>query len=94
MAEILEINKKTFLSVAEAAKSFLYSKDHLTRLAKAKKVAAVQIGRRWFLSVDSLKNYIELQQIENELRNKHLSAQRQIEITLMENVRGNNISPV
>ncbi len=82
MNAALEINGKMFVPVKQAAEYFNYSRDHLTRLAKAKKVEAVQQGRLWYVSESSVKNYLDDQRSEAEVRKQMLRKQRQVELRL------------
>ena len=79
MSSTLNIDGKIFLCTKDAAESFPYSTDHLTRLAKQKKITALQISRRWYVQEDSLRNYAEVQQMEAAVRRKHLVRSRQAE---------------
>lgn len=77
---LVEINDNIFMSVKQAAEHFNYSRDHVTRLAKAKKIEAVLSGRTWLVSRKSLGNYYEDQKLESEVRKRLLRSERQIEL--------------
>lgn len=79
MTEEVVINHKTYYTIRHAADAVLYSTDYITRLARERKIKAVRLGRRWYVEVDSLKTYAEVQQQEQEIRSKQLRAQRKIE---------------
>jgi hypothetical protein len=76
------LNEKVFVAVKEAAVEFGYSTDHFTRLAKTRKIIALQVGRRWFVQQDFLQNYLEAQKLEAAIRQTHLRAQRKQELAL------------
>lgn len=78
----LHVNEKAFITVQSAAEVFGYSRDHITRLAKGKKIIALQVKRRWFVQEDSLKNYFEIQKMEALARQADLREQRQRELSL------------
>jgi len=82
MKSPVEINGKIFVPVRQAADRFGYSSDHLTRLAKAKKISAAQLGRSWYVSELSITNYLEDQQAEALVRKQILSKKRQVELGL------------
>ena len=76
------INGKIFVPVKQAAESFNYSRDHLTRLAKSKKVNAAQLGRLWYVNEMSVSNYLADQQVEAQVRQQILKRERQGELQL------------
>ena len=76
----VEINGNLYLPVRQAAENFGYSRDHITRLAQAKKVVAMHIGRFWYINEKSLASYFSDQQIEAKIRKNILSKDRQIEL--------------
>jgi len=78
----LLINEKVFVTVKEAAVEFGYSTDHITRLAKTRKIIALQIGRKWFVQRDFLSSYVLEQQLEATARQSDLSHRRQSELVL------------
>jgi len=82
MASSLLINNKEFITVKVAAEIFGYSRDHITRLAKGNKITALQNNRRWFVQVDSLQNYFEVQKLEAAARQSQLRLQRQRELSV------------
>lgn len=53
-----------------------YSADYITRLARERKVQALRIGRRWFVDPVSVSSYVEVQQYEQQVRQKHLRQER------------------
>ena len=82
MSDSLEIDGKTYLSVKEACSTFSYSRDHVTRLAKTRKIVALQVGRKWFVRKESLQSYYDIQKVESDIKRKHLGLDRQTEIGL------------
>jgi len=79
MSEVLHINEKTYLPVSLAARQVSYSRDHITRLARDKKIRSVILGRQWYVDPASLAAYIESAEIELAIRKRKLSAVRKDE---------------
>jgi len=75
----LEIGNKKLSSIREASSQVSYSRDYVTRLAREGKIFASQIGRQWYVDLDSLKNYAEVSRIEADIRKSHLSEKRKQE---------------
>jgi excisionase family DNA binding protein len=75
----VEIGNKKLYAVREASRQVSYSRDYVTRLAREGKILASQIGRQWYVDLDSLKNYAEVSRIEADIRKAHLSAKRKQE---------------
>lgn len=79
MKDELYINGRTFSAVRLAATHVSYSKDYITRLAREHKIRAVHIGRNWYVDVDALVQYQEVQTLELAARNRQLKLQRKME---------------
>jgi hypothetical protein len=79
MKDELYINGQTFCAVRVAVNHVSYSKDYITRLAREQKIRAVHIGRNWYVDIDVLKRYVEVQTLETSVRNRHLQQQRKTE---------------
>jgi len=79
MSDTIIINDKTYHAIRCATDAVSYSADYVTRLAREKKILAVQLGRRWYVHIDSLQAYAAVQQQEQTIRQKHLRAERQRE---------------
>ena len=92
MSSSLTINGKTYVKISQAAEQFGYSSDYVTQLARAKKVIALQLDRRWYVAVDSLQGYVEIRQIEQQARQAQLRVQRQQEISLHEAITTASVS--
>jgi len=75
----VEIGNKKLYSIREASSQISYSRDYITRLAREGKIFASQIGRQWYVDLDSLSNYAEVSRIEADIRKAHLSAKRKQE---------------
>ena len=75
----IEIGNKKLSSIREASSQVSYSRDYVTRLAREGKIFASQIGRQWYVDLDSLKNYAEVSRIEADIRKAHLSEKRKQE---------------
>lgn len=76
MNSVLEINGKKLHSIKDAMQVVSYSRDHLTRLAREKKILATLIGKQWYVDLDSLRNYSEVAHLEQLVRTERLSAER------------------
>lgn len=72
----LEIDHKEMHDIRTAADVTEYSRDHVTSLARAKKIVAAQVGRQWYVDLDSLKQYAALTALEQQVKQKHLSEDR------------------
>lgn len=81
MSDQIFINEKKYEAVSIIAQEFSYSTDYITRLAREKKITAVQLGRKWFVRGDSLASYAEVQQQEQQVRQKCLQQHRKNELT-------------
>lgn len=79
MANVLEIDRKKMHSIKLAAAESGYSRDHITKLAREQKIVAVQVGRSWYVDLDSLLQYAHVTQLEQQVKQKHLSESRRIE---------------
>ncbi|MCA9359265.1 hypothetical protein KC926_03610 [Candidatus Kaiserbacteria bacterium] len=86
MTSTLEINGKKLHPIKDAISSVSYSRDYITRLAREKKIVATNIGRQWFIDLDSLKSYSEISKLESEIRKKQLSEERRNELEIREAV--------
>lgn len=82
MSSSLVINEKKYHKIKIASKQFGYSSDYITRLARSQKILAVQINRRWHVSLDSFEQYIEAQKIEQQARQSQIRVERQQELAL------------
>lgn len=76
MKSSLVIDHKEMHDIKSAAEIIGYSRDHITSLARAKKIVAAQVGRQWYVDVDSLKQYASVTTLEQQVRQKHLSEDR------------------
>jgi len=79
MKDQIYINDQIFCAVRVAVAKVSYSKDYITRLAREQKIRAVHIGRNWYVDVDALLRYEEVQALENSVRNRQLKQQRKVE---------------
>lgn len=76
MSATLEIDHKHMHDIKSAAESAGYSRDHVASLARAGKIVAAQIGRQWYIDLDSLKQYAHITALEQQVKQKHLSHER------------------
>ena len=65
--------------VSVAATLVGYSCDYVTKLARDQKITAVQVGRQWFVEVESLKQYAAESLAEQKVRQQELSDIRKAE---------------
>ncbi len=79
MSGSLEINGKKLSSLSSALKHSSYSRDYITRLAREQKIVASQVGRQWYIDLDSLKKYEEAILVEQKIRKQKLSEERRRE---------------
>jgi len=79
MSSAIEIDGKKLLPIKEAVSNVSYSRDYVTRLAREGKIIASNIGRQWFVDLDSLVSYNEATTAEQEIRKKQLSEERKKE---------------
>jgi excisionase family DNA binding protein len=57
MLKQIDVNRE-YLSTPQAAKRANVSRLHIARLLRDKKLEGFQLGREWFVYVDSLESYI------------------------------------
>ncbi|MEY2665676.1 MAG: hypothetical protein RLZZ480_781 [Candidatus Parcubacteria bacterium] len=76
MTSSLDINGKKMQSIKSAALHTGYSRDYITKLAREEKIVATQVGRNWFVDLDSLEQYASLVAEESKLRQQQLSEER------------------
>lgn len=76
MASTLLIDHKEMHDIKSAAEIAGYSRDHVTSLARSNKIVAAQIGRQWYVDVDSLQQYAHITQLEQKVKQKHLGEER------------------
>lgn len=76
MNSTIEINGKKLLTIKEVSSKISYSRDYITRLARDRKIVATQIGRIWYVDIDSVKNYQKVGNHEQEIKKRLLSDQR------------------
>lgn len=84
MTKSLEIGGKQMLSIRYASERIGYSHDYVTRLAREGKISATQVGRNWFVDMDSVQQYVAAMELEQKLRQQQLSEERKRELQLSE----------
>jgi hypothetical protein len=84
MTSSLEIDGKKMLSIKSVSTLTGYSRDYITRLAREQKIIASQVGRNWFVDPDSLSHYSSVMEMEQQVRQQQLSAERKQELQLKE----------
>jgi len=76
MNSVLEINGKKLHSIKDAMQVVSYTRDHITRLAREKKIIAIFIGKQWYIDLTSLQSYEQSAKLEHQVRTERLSAER------------------
>lgn len=71
-------------NIRDASAHTGYSRDYITKLAREQKILAAQIGRQWYVDVESLKGYAEGMAAEREVRQQQLSDERKRELLARE----------
>lgn len=84
MSASIDINGKKLLSIKEVISKVDYSRDYVTRLARERKIVATQIGRKWYIDIESLKNYQQVVQAEQEIKKRQLSDERKRDLAIKE----------
>lgn len=84
MSTVLHLNEKNYVPVSTLVTSVPYSRDHITRLAREQKINSVLIGRQWYVEPSSLQSYIESMELEQAIRQRHLSITRKQERMLQD----------
>ena len=80
----LEIDGKKLHSIKHAASATGYSRDYITKLAREQKIFAAQVGRQWYVEMDSLMSYSSVMAAEQKIRQQQLSDERKRERQLRE----------
>ncbi len=88
MSRTLIIDHKKMHSVKSAAGVAGYSRDHITKLARDGKIIGTQVGRNWYVDLDSLKSYAAIANLELEVKKKHTSEVRKATKELREQLDG------
>jgi hypothetical protein len=70
---------KKFISTKEASLLFPYTQEHIGRLARNKKIRAIESGRKWLVDVASLEALHVASTLEEGVRLARLSYQRKQE---------------
>ena len=88
MTENVEINGVNLIPIKEAAVSVSYSRDYVSRLAREGKIVASQIGRQWFVDLDSLVAFSKIAEAHDEARKQELRTERKSELKTKEALDG------
>ncbi len=86
MNSVLEINGKKLHSIKDAVQAVSYSRDHITRLAREKKIIATFIGKQWYIDLTSLQSYEHSAKLEQQVRTERLSVERKRALKVKEAV--------
>jgi excisionase family DNA binding protein len=79
MLSFIEIDGKKYHGVSQVATEVGYSRDYISKLARDKKIIASQVGRQWYVDLESLKAYIDQITLESKNRQQQLSEERRLE---------------
>ena len=88
MAAGIEINGVSLIPIKEAAVAVSYSRDYVSRLAREGKIVASQIGRQWFVDLDSLMAFSKIAEVHDEARKQALRTERKSELKTNEALNG------
>lgn len=80
MSTALKINGVSLVPIKEAAKLVSYTRDYVARLAREQKITASQVGRQWYVDVDSLQKFALGADLTDEVRKSALSSARKREL--------------
>lgn len=80
MSATIEINGTTLVPIKDAAALVSYSRDYVSRLAREGKIVASQIGRQWFVDMESLRNFSSDAELQEETRKQELRQERKREL--------------
>lgn len=80
----VEINGVTLVPIKEAAVAVSYSRDYVSRLAREGKIVASQIGRQWFVDLDSLVVFSKSAELQEQARKQELRVERKSELKTKE----------
>lgn len=78
-AKEYKFSSEDFLSTKEASEVVPYSREHIGRLAREKKVKAAQVGGKWIVSLASLQDFYHQSKIEEDILSERLRAERLVE---------------
>ena len=84
MTADVEINGVTLVPIKDAAVAVSYSRDYVSRLAREGKIVASQIGRQWFVDLDSLMTFSKSAELQDEARKHELRVERKSELKTKE----------
>lgn len=76
MSKELIVDGKKYLPSTVLAGRFSYTTDYLGKLAREEKVDATRVGRQWYLSEESLQEFVALTNESKAKRNQTLREER------------------
>jgi hypothetical protein len=80
MSSNVEINGVTLVPVKQAAAAVSYTRDYVGRLAREGKIVASQVGRQWFVDLESLRNFSRVSATHEAVRKTELRSERKREL--------------
>jgi len=86
MSDSLKINGVTLLNIKDASKTVSYSKDYISRLAREQKIIAAQVQGQWFVDILSLKNFVEVAELEKKVKQQKTGADIKRDLDVREEV--------
>ncbi len=79
MSQSLQVNNTEYVKASTAARAVGYTSDYVGRLAREKKILATQVGRQWFIDLESLKQFISTADKKKSEQRKKLRSVRKAE---------------
>lgn len=80
MAENHQTTGSDYVPASSAGSAFGYTGDYVTKLARDGKIIGEKIGRRWFISLASLTDFVESKKIEKNNRSEAIRRERKEEL--------------
>jgi hypothetical protein len=80
MAETLSLSGHEYISATQAGKTFGYTSDYITMLARQGHIEATKIGHQWFVIESSVRDFVNHKTKEKDARANALRAARRAEL--------------
>lgn len=80
MAETLSLSGHEYISATAAGKTFGYTSDYITMLARQGHIEATKVGHQWFVIESSVRDFIEHKTKEKDARANELREARRAEL--------------
>jgi hypothetical protein len=79
MTQNLTISGREYRASAEIARSFEYTPDYVSRLAREGKIVATNVNRKWFIDVVSFEEFVLSTDLQKEARSEELKKLRRVD---------------